>query len=162
MVYTPAQPPWFRPFVGDLQFLTRVFLINIFPVFKEYRNPSTTYRRLTHPEPAPTHVNYPFFTSGGGDLRWLDLGEMEEKDLHWVGGLLSVQFHVLCVTNDLMRARRPPSRITAQLIGASRDTDNILYGRHQYASFGWQDLWAIAPWMEDTITKRINGAGLGN
>ncbi|PPQ66577.1 hypothetical protein CVT26_009477 [Gymnopilus dilepis] len=108
-------------------------------LFKEYRNPSATYRRLTHPEPAPSHANYPFYTPGGEDLRWLDLEEMEEKGLHWVGGLL----------------------ITAQLIGSPRDTEN-LFGRNQYASFSWQDLWAIAPWMREAISKQINGAGLGN
>ncbi|KAF8914200.1 hypothetical protein CPB84DRAFT_1840934 [Gymnopilus junonius] len=35
-------------------------------LFKEYRNPSAAYRRLTHPEPAPAHANYPFYTSGAG------------------------------------------------------------------------------------------------
>jgi hypothetical protein len=34
-------------------------------------------------------------------------------------------------------------------------------GRQQYASFTWSDLWAIAPWMEERITKKIEGPGLG-
>lgn len=34
-------------------------------------------------------------------------------------------------------------------------------GRQQYASFTWADLWAIAPWMEERITKKIQGPGLG-
>ncbi|KDR83975.1 hypothetical protein GALMADRAFT_55191 [Galerina marginata CBS 339.88] len=107
-------------------------------LFKEYRNPSRTYRRLTHPQPASTHINYPQFTLGGGDLRWLGLEEIEESGLHWVGGLM----------------------ITAQLLG--HDSQSLIHGRHQYASFGWKDLWAIAPWMEEVITKRIDGAGLGH
>jgi hypothetical protein len=35
-------------------------------------------------------------------------------------------------------------------------------GRRQYASFVWEDLWAIAPWMEERISKKIDGQGLGN
>jgi hypothetical protein len=35
-------------------------------------------------------------------------------------------------------------------------------GRRQYASLTWQDLWALAPWMRATITKTIDGLGLGN
>lgn len=34
-------------------------------------------------------------------------------------------------------------------------------GRSQYVSLSWADLDAIAPWMEDCITARIDGAGLG-
>jgi hypothetical protein len=53
-------------------------------------------------------------------------------------------------------------RITAQLLSSSRDVDNRSFGTQQYASFDWNDLWAIAPWMQEIITKKINGAGLGN
>ncbi len=34
-------------------------------------------------------------------------------------------------------------------------------GRSRYASFTWVDLAAIAPWMEEKITKKIDGPGLG-
>ena len=34
-------------------------------------------------------------------------------------------------------------------------------GRQHFASFTWSDLWAIAPWMEDRITRKIDGPGLG-
>jgi hypothetical protein len=34
-------------------------------------------------------------------------------------------------------------------------------GHYQYSSFIWSDLWAIAPWMTEKVTKRIEGAGLG-
>jgi hypothetical protein len=34
-------------------------------------------------------------------------------------------------------------------------------GRGHYASFTWDDLDAIAPWMQDRITKRLDGPGLG-
>lgn len=53
-------------------------------------------------------------------------------------------------------------RVIAQIIGASSQTDGAAPVRQQYASFSWCDLWAIAPWLEERITKRIDGAGLGH
>jgi len=53
-------------------------------------------------------------------------------------------------------------RITAQLLSWKRDDDNGRFGTQQYASFDWNDLWAIAPWMQGIITKKVTGAGLGN
>lgn len=53
-------------------------------------------------------------------------------------------------------------RVIAQIIGASPHTDGTAPVRQQYASFSWCDLWAIAPWLEERITKRIDGAGLGH
>jgi hypothetical protein len=42
---------------------------------------------------------------------------------------------------------------------------HILQGQGQptgrWASFGWPDLWAIAPWLQERITKRVEGHGLG-
>ena len=35
-------------------------------------------------------------------------------------------------------------------------------GRQQYSSFTWEDLLAVAPWMDERITKKIDGAGLGH
>uniref|UniRef100_A0A8H7XXZ0 F-box domain-containing protein n=1 Tax=Psilocybe cubensis TaxID=181762 RepID=A0A8H7XXZ0_PSICU len=126
-------------------------------LFKDYHNPVVTYKRLIYPQPATTHANYPLFTSGGGDSRWNDLDEIEESGLHWVGALMQamVSHPRLLKSHNLFFC----CRITAQLICPSRDSDNP---RHQYASFAWDDLWAIAPWMDEIITKRINGAGLGN
>jgi hypothetical protein len=66
------------------------------------------------------------------------------------------------------------SRITAQILGPHiheafgdgpllQDLDLVIGpGRNQYGSFTWPDFWAIAPWMEEKITKRIDGPGLGN
>ncbi|KAG6910957.1 hypothetical protein DXG01_006011 [Tephrocybe rancida] len=114
-----------------------------------------TYTRPLHPLPAPSHANYPYYTPGGGDKRWLGEGEVEEEGLRWVGGLFS------------------HGRIIAQLIGPRtqepsgewlplQDLDLVIGpGRSQYASFTWADLWAIAPWMEERITKKIQGPGLG-
>lgn len=53
-------------------------------------------------------------------------------------------------------------RITAQLLSWKRDADNGRFGTQQYASFDWNDLWAIAPWMQEIITKKVTGGGLGN
>jgi len=52
-------------------------------------------------------------------------------------------------------------RIIAQLLSPTQDSDGSVHGRH-YASLSWNDLWAIAPWMDERISKRIDGAGLGN
>jgi hypothetical protein len=65
-------------------------------------------------------------------------------------------------------------RLIAQILGPNihaagtewpplQDLDLVVGpGRNQYASFSWPDLWAIAPWVEERITKKIDGAGLGN
>jgi hypothetical protein len=65
-------------------------------------------------------------------------------------------------------------RLTAQLIGPHthknffegpmlQDVDLVVgLGRNQYASFTWEDFMAIAPWMEEKVTKIIFGPGLGN
>ena len=55
-----------------------------------------------------------------------------------------------------------PPRIIAQLLGPSRDFENAAFGGHQYASFDWNDLLAISPWMEEFITQKIDGPGLGH
>jgi hypothetical protein len=49
-----------------------------------------TYEHLTHPMPAPSYAEYPFYTPGGGDKRWLISGNVEEEGHQWVGGLMSV------------------------------------------------------------------------
>jgi hypothetical protein len=63
---------------------------------------------------------------------------------------------LLCFTDY-----RPLSRITAQLL-SSRENDNGPANRLHFASFEWKDLFAIAPWMDEVISKRIDGAGLGH
>jgi hypothetical protein len=49
-----------------------------------------SYERLTHPFPASSHAEYPFYTPGGGDKRWLmsESGNLEEEGQQWVGGLM--------------------------------------------------------------------------
>jgi hypothetical protein len=66
------------------------------------------------------------------------------------------------------------TRLTAQLIGPhtmenwtespSLQDDDLIVGpgRNQYVSLGWEDLMAIAPWMDDLITKKLNELGLGH
>lgn len=60
------------------------------------------------------------------------------------------------------------SRLVAQLVNPAlvraEEVDFELVvgtGHYQYTSFTWTDLWAIAPWMADKVTKRIEGPGLG-
>ncbi|KAL0949254.1 hypothetical protein HGRIS_009332 [Hohenbuehelia grisea] len=113
--------------------------------------PSAPYERLTHPLPAPSHTHYPFFTPGGGDKRWLGTGEFEESGLNWVGPLMIVAQVLGPHTHDLS-GDWPPFQDLDLAVGP---------GRTQYASMVWRDLWAIAPWMDERITKRIEGPGLG-
>ncbi|KZS97494.1 hypothetical protein SISNIDRAFT_449005 [Sistotremastrum niveocremeum HHB9708] len=106
------------------------------------------YSPLMHPLPFRSHRNYPFLTPGGGDQRWLGDGDPERSGEYWVGGMMIV---AQLVTPTL------PSE-------DEQDLDLILPGpgRSQYASFTWNDLWAVAPWMKERITRCINGQGLGN
>jgi hypothetical protein len=60
--------------------------MQIFPL-ESYAS-SIAYTRLTHPLPALSHANYPFYTPGGGDGRWRGSEEGEESGLRWVGGLM--------------------------------------------------------------------------
>ncbi|KAF8737945.1 hypothetical protein AX14_012124 [Amanita brunnescens Koide BX004] len=48
-----------------------------------------------------------------------------------------------------------------QWVGGMIIVTQFLSPSQQYASFSWADLWAIAPWLEDRITKRIDGPGIG-
>ncbi|KAG6903413.1 hypothetical protein C0995_005436 [Termitomyces sp. Mi166 len=116
-----------------------------------YIPPLETYVRPLYPIPAPSHSNYPYYTPGGGDKRWLEESEIEEEGLRWVGGLMIVAQLVGPHTHDLSGDWLP-----------LQDLDLVVGpGRNQYASFTWMDLWAIAPWMEDRITRKIQGPGLG-
>ncbi|KAF9078122.1 hypothetical protein BDP27DRAFT_1310815 [Rhodocollybia butyracea] len=113
--------------------------------------PSIDFTRMTHPLPAPSHQNYPWFTPGGTDKRWLGSGEVEEEGLKWVGGLMIIA-QVLTPKVHELGGDWLPFQDLDLVVGA---------GRQQYASLVWKDLWAIAPWMEERITKRIDGPGLG-
>jgi hypothetical protein len=48
-----------------------------------------------HPSPAESHRNYPLYTPGGSDKRWLGSGSLEEKGQQWVGGLMFVESAML-------------------------------------------------------------------
>jgi hypothetical protein len=50
---------------------------------------TNTYTKLRYPTPPPVHANYPFYTPGGGDKRWIGMPETEES-MHWVGPLMYV------------------------------------------------------------------------
>jgi hypothetical protein len=94
----------------------------------------------------------------------------DDKDLQWVGSMMYPDLSVILTQNINVYTYR----ITAQIIGprthesfveghALQDLDLVVgLNRNQYASFTWNDMWAIAPWMKDKITKRIDGLGLGN
>ncbi|KAK0190804.1 hypothetical protein F5146DRAFT_1103070 [Armillaria mellea] len=116
-----------------------------------YQVTSHSYTRLTHPLPAVSHFDYPWFTHGGSDKRWLGSGAEEEEGLCWVGGLMIVT-QIVGPKSHERSGDWPPLQDLDLVLGP---------GRQQYASFTWNDLNAIAPWMEERITKKINGPGLG-
>ncbi|KAJ3828104.1 hypothetical protein F5880DRAFT_1029998 [Lentinula raphanica] len=113
--------------------------------------PSIDFSKMTHPLPASSHHDYPWYTPGGGDKRWLGSGEVEEEGLKWVGGLMIIAQIVTPKTLEL-GGDWPPLQDLDLVVGP---------GRNQYASLVWNDLWAIAPWMEERITNKIDGPGLG-
>ncbi|KAF7301887.1 hypothetical protein MIND_00754700 [Mycena indigotica] len=92
---------------------------------------------LTHPTPAATHARYPFCESSPPS---------EEPGLEWVGGLMIVAQICSCPVDH--------EEVDEELLKGA--------GRQQYASFSWEDLWAVAPWLRESITRCINGQGLGN
>jgi len=115
----------------------------------KYLSAFPTYSRLIRPLPSSSHVNYPFYTPGGKDKRWIGSDELEEDGLRWVGGLM----------------------LTAQLVGplthegytdgpSLQDMDLVAgMGRNQYAHLCWEDVRTIAPWLE--ISQIIYGPSLG-
>jgi len=66
------------------------FIAQLVAVSHEYLTAPSTYTRMMHPLPALVHSKYPFYTLGGGDRRWKNLGEADGEGLEWVGSLMSV------------------------------------------------------------------------
>ncbi|GJE84346.1 hypothetical protein PsYK624_004220 [Phanerochaete sordida] len=108
------------------------------------------YRQMTYPHPALSHANYPFYTPGGEDKRWVGTAELEEEGMQWVGGLmLTAQIIGPCTKEHFTDG--PPFQDWDLVQGSNRG---------HYASFTLADLAAIAPWLD--IPKKIGGPGLGN
>ncbi|KAJ7284135.1 hypothetical protein C8J57DRAFT_1433033 [Mycena rebaudengoi] len=115
-------------------------------LFLQPPGPSAT--RMRYPLPAQTHTNYPFHTPGAAHKRRL----MEEGEgLQWVGGMMIVA-QILGAGVGKVAGNCPPPLDQDLIVGS---------GRQQYASITWDDLFAIAPWLEETITRQIDGPGLG-
>ncbi|KAJ6515630.1 hypothetical protein C8R45DRAFT_957157 [Mycena sanguinolenta] len=112
------------------------------------------YSHLNYPLPAQTHINYPFYTPGGADKRWIISEDAEDSEagLEWVGGLMVVTQILGQGIDEPLSENQPPLQDRDLIAGP---------GRQQYVSFTFDDLSAIAPWLEDKITKRIDGPGLG-
>ncbi|KAL1662356.1 hypothetical protein GGF50DRAFT_128806 [Schizophyllum commune] len=114
---------------------------------------------MTHPLPTTNFSNYPFFTPSGQDRRWQSTGGVEEDGLLWVGPLM---FVLLVCGNNLILAQLKCPQFEVD-DGDLEDLDIVgAPGRQQYSSFTWEDLLAVAPWMDERITKKIDGAGLGH
>ncbi|KAF9263708.1 hypothetical protein L218DRAFT_1034187 [Marasmius fiardii PR-910] len=107
---------------------------------------------MTRPLPASSHRNYPRYTPGGYDKRWLESEGVEEDGLNWAGPMMIIA-----------QLKGPRTQEPSPAGPPLQDLDLVSGpGRHQYASFVWNDLWSIAPWMEERITRKIEGLGLGN
>jgi len=118
------------------------------------RSPASSFPswQVRYPTPWFSHENYPMYTASGVDRRWVHPDEIEQTTLKWVGSMM----------------------VTAQLVGPHttehwsdspplQDADLIVGpGRSQYASLCWEDLMAIAPWMDEIITKKLDEPGLGH
>ncbi|KAF9651080.1 hypothetical protein BDM02DRAFT_3163826 [Thelephora ganbajun] len=108
--------------------------------------------RLRYPTPALGHRKYPMYTPGGLDRRWINEFELEHSHVKWVGNMMLVAQLVGPHTME------PWSR-SPQL----QDSDLVVGpGRNQYASLCWEDLSAIAPWLDEQISKKLEGVGLGH
>ena len=121
--------------------------------------------REPYPVPSVSHKSYLNYTPGGQDSRWATLAALEDGSRVWVGSLMSVQI-VCCFQrfrNDEKLCRLVAQLINPCLINPDEENSDLVVGpgRSQYSSFTWPDLWAIAPWMADKVTKRIEGPGLG-
>ncbi|KAF8580596.1 hypothetical protein K439DRAFT_1356611 [Ramaria rubella] len=108
--------------------------------------PGTALTKLRYPTPASSHLNYPNYTPSGQDKRWVTAAGLEEGGRVWVGSLMLVA-----------------QLINPALVKNGEEGFDLVVGpgHSQYSSFTWSDLWAIAPWMIDKVSKRIEGAGLG-
>ncbi|KAF8714560.1 Sucrase/ferredoxin-like, partial [Rhizoctonia solani] len=100
--------------------------------------------RLQHPEPSENYSQYPNYTPGEDDTRWRIQDGLEEGGLLWVG----------------------PIMITAQLVPhnikhiSTPLTAEEVYSEGRHVSFRWDDLIAIAPWMEERLTRHVRVVGL--
>ncbi|KAG9016824.1 hypothetical protein FRB93_009353 [Tulasnella sp. JGI-2019a] len=100
------------------------------------------YPVLQHPRPAPEFANYPNFTPGGADSRWIGQGEMEEDGLLWAGPLM---------LTAQITGPRPP--------GFTESLGDSLLSQGKFVPFNVHDLNAIAPWVAERWTKVNYGDG---
>lgn len=121
---------------------------HINPNAGNFLHPPEGLPRLRYPSPSDLFCEYPSHTPSGHDNRWVTINGLEEGGRVWVGSLMLV----------------------AQLVNTSlvepgeEEDEELLFGqpgRSQFASLTWADLWALAPWMAEKITKCIEGPGLG-
>lgn len=124
--------------------------------------PDLSLPRVQHP--TLSHTEYPNYTPGGHNTPWVTTGGLKAGSRVWVGSLMSAYS---CVSR-LSRSPNVIHRLVAQLINPAlvkpdeEDFELVVgAGHYQYSSFTWSDLWAIAPWMANKVTRRIEGPGLG-
>jgi len=92
------------------------------------------------------------YTPGGFDRRWVSEFEVERSDVKLVGTMMLVAQLVGPHTMEPW-SRSPPLQDSDLVVGP---------GRNQYTSLCWEDLSAIALWLEERITIKLEGMGLGH
>jgi hypothetical protein len=124
---------------------------------------------MSHPTPAPSHAYYPNLTPGGEDERARppstrvveegadEVGVWPEMvgEKAWIGPMMIIAY--LPTGNAPYSLPTPPTDFEI-----TRDPDGHHHlPRHgAYASIGFEDLWAIAPWLKEEIGGRLEG-GVG-
>ncbi|CAE6383438.1 unnamed protein product [Rhizoctonia solani] len=108
------------------------------------RNPPNTLPRLQYPEPSDNYSQYPNYTPGRDDDRWRIEDGLEEGGLVWVGPIMIT---AQLVPHNIKRSSTP---LTAEEV----------YSEDRHVSFRWDDLIAIAPWMEERLTRHDNGLAI--
>jgi len=58
--------------------------------------------RLRYPTPVLYHCNYPMYTSGGFDRRWVNECELGRSDVKWVGNMMyDIALRVCSISTDV-------------------------------------------------------------
>ncbi|KAF8307241.1 hypothetical protein DL93DRAFT_2143384 [Clavulina sp. PMI_390] len=88
----------------------------------------------------------------------------EDEELVWIGPALLVAQLFPTAMTDHHPSQSPDPNTPLELNPATFE-NNFLAGTNQpsgrWANIDWADLWALAPWLESRIERRVDGLGLG-
>lgn len=60
----------------------------------------------------------------------------------------------------IIAALRSPWPTTSAAAEPSPDGTHLIFKAAAFASFGWEDLWAVAPWLKEELAGKTGG-GIG-